>query len=69
MTFKDPLQVRYYEKKLGRKLSEAEVNGQVPVQIGRHSIYLEINEIVFPYDLMSRTDLFSLVGKVGKARG
>ena len=68
MKFKDPLQVRYYEKKIGRELSKDEINGQLPVRLGRNEIYLEIRELSFPYDLMSRNDLFGLVGKIGKVR-
>ena len=63
MLIKDPMQVMFYEKKLGRKLTENEILGQVPVKIGRHNIYLEIKDLTFPYDFMSQTQLFSLVGK------
>ncbi len=56
---KDPLQVKYYEKLLGRKLTEAEKYGEVPVMIQGKKLYLELTSIHFPYGFMSHTQLHS----------
>lgn len=62
---KDPLQIKHWEKKLGRKLTVAEKNSDYPVTIGDNTFYLEIQELDFPYDLMDRNVLFQLNKKIG----
>lgn len=56
---KDPLQVKYYERQLGRKLTEEEKLGEVPVYLKGIKTYLELTEIHFPYGFMSITQLHS----------
>lgn len=56
---KDPLQVKYYERQLGRKLTEEERNGEKPVYIRGVKRYLEIHDVNFPYDFMTLTQLHS----------
>lgn len=60
MYMSDPLQVKYWEKKLGRKLTEAEKTGINPVKYGMHEIYLELTQLYFPYDLMEKVILLQL---------
>ena len=65
MLVKDPLQVKFYEKKLGRALTEAEKHGEVAVLMEGITTYLEIKDLVFPYDFMSDITVKSLLsGKV-----
>lgn len=56
----DPFQVKYWEKKLKRKLTDKEKIGAVPVKYGSYEIYLELTELYFPYDLMDRVILLQL---------
>jgi len=56
---KDPLQVKYYERQLGRKLTEEERNGEKPVTIRGTKRYLELQEVQFPYGFMTTTQLQS----------
>ena len=66
MYVKDPLQVKYYERKLGRKLTDAERLGEEKICINGQTFYLEIRELYFPYDFMDKLQLFSLTDKGSK---
>ncbi len=66
MLVKDPLQVKFYERKLGRALTDAEKYGEVPVLLEGTKTYLEIRELIFPYDFMSDITVKSLLN--GKMR-
>ncbi len=69
MQFKDPMQVRYWEKQLGRKLTEAEKEGQFPIKLDGHTIFLELKDLNFPYDLMDSVTLASLGKRASKLQG
>jgi len=56
---KDPLQVKYYERLLGRHLTDDERNGQKQVVIRGQKRYLELTDVHFPYGFMSTTQLHS----------
>lgn len=66
MTVKDPIQIKYYERLLKRKLTERERIGEVPVRYKGAKIYLEINDVVFPYGFMTETQIHSLLGNKGR---
>lgn len=59
-TMKDPLQVKYWEQKLGRTLTEAEKQGQQEIEFQGHKIFLELTDLIFPYDFMDKIILHSI---------
>lgn len=61
MLVKDPLQVKYYERLLRRKLTEAERLGQIPIRLDGNKVYLELTDVSFPYGFMTETQLHSLL--------
>lgn len=61
MLIKDPIQIKYYERVLGRKLTNDERIGEKPVRIKGIKVYLEIQDIVFPYGLMEENVCRSLL--------
>lgn len=66
MYIKDPLQVKYYETKLKRKLTESERIGETPVYMNGQKVYLEIRDVHFPYDFMDRTTLIAVLKRYNK---
>lgn len=61
MLVKDPIQIKYYERLLKRKLTERERIGEVPIRYKGNKIYLEINDVVFPYGFMTENQIHSLL--------
>lgn len=66
MLVKDPLQIKYYERVLRRKLTEPERLGQVPVRIKGVKVYLEITDVIYPYGFMTETQIHSLLANKSK---
>lgn len=56
---KDPLQVKYYEKILGRHLTQEEKLGEKAVVLQGQKVYLELTDIQFPFGFMTITQLHS----------
>ena len=61
MLVKDPLQVKYYERLLRRKLTEKERIGETPVKLDGSKVYLELTDVSFPYGFMTDNQLHSLL--------
>lgn len=61
MLIKDPIQIKIWEVRLGRKLTDDERIGEKPVWYKGRKVYLELTDVVYPYGLMDETVVRSLL--------
>lgn len=66
MLIKDPLQVRFWERRLRRPLTVLEKYGHDPVLYKGQQIYLELQNINFPYGFMDRLQVVTLLNRYNK---